>query len=81
MKKYLLTDVCAGLCLLAGICLVGFLWMEHKTNQIKQELQQKPIEVVRKEMLARNVTQGELTMFERSARDMNRFEVAQKVTE
>lgn len=65
MKKYLLTDFFAGLTLLALICTGGYLWMDHKTNQIKQELQQKPIEVVRKEMLARNVTQGELTMFER----------------
>lgn len=68
MKKYLLTDIAAALLLLTTICIGGFSYMNYKTNQIKQELQQKPIEVVRKEMLARNVTQGELTMFERAVK-------------
>ena len=39
--------------------------MNWKTNQIEQALKERPIEVVRKEMLAKNVTQAEMTMFER----------------
>ena len=65
MNKYLMTDVCAGLCLLATICIGGFGYMNWKTNQIEQALKERPIEVVRKEMLANNVTQAEMTMFER----------------
>lgn len=68
MKKYLLTDVCAGLCLLATICIGGFTYMEHETNKLEQELKQKPIEFVRKEMLARNASMAEKTMFERASK-------------
>ena len=65
MNKYLMTDVAAGLCLLATICIGGFTYMNWKTNQIEQALKERPIEVVRKEMLAKNVTRAEFTMFER----------------
>lgn len=65
MKNYLMTEVAAGLCLLAGVCIAGFLYMEHTTNKLEQELKQKPIELVRKEMLARNATMAEKTIFER----------------
>lgn len=68
MKNYLLTDIAAGLLLLATICIGGFSYMNWKTNQIEQSLKERPIEVVRKEMLARNVTQAEMTIFERAVK-------------
>lgn len=81
MKNYLLTDFAVGLFLLATICIGGFTWMEYRTKQIEQALKEKPIEIVRKEMLANNATQAEKTMFERASRDISRFEVVSKVTE
>lgn len=68
MKNYLLTDIAAGLLLLATICIGGFSYMNWKTNQIEQALKERPIEVVRKELLVRNVTQAEMTMFERAVK-------------
>ena len=68
MKNYLLTDFCAGLCLLAIICVSGFTYMHYKTNQIEESLKTIPAVEVKKEMLARNATKAELTMFERQVK-------------
>ncbi len=57
MKNYLLTDMCAGLILLATLCFGGFYYMEYQTKKIEQELKQYPAEVVKK---------GLKTMFERA---------------
>lgn len=82
MKKYLMTDVAAGLALLATICVGGFTFMEHTTNKLEQELKEKPIQLVRKEMLANNASMAQKTMFERVVKaDTNKFEVASKRTE
>ena len=67
MKKYLLTDMAAGLVLLATICILGFSWMNWKTKQIEQELKQAyllgtPAEQVKKRLR----TEAEKTMFERT---------------
>ena len=61
MKKYLLTEMAAGLVLLATICILGFSYMSWKTKQIEQELRQYPQEVVKKGLR----TEAEKTMFER----------------
>lgn len=61
MKKYLLTDMAAGLFLLATICILGFSYMNWKTKQIERELKQYPAEVLKKNLK----TEAEKTMFER----------------
>jgi uncharacterized protein YneF (UPF0154 family) len=61
MKNYLMTDVAAGLCLLATICIGGFTYMEYQTKRIEKELKQYPPEVVKKGLH----TQAEKTLFSR----------------
>jgi len=62
MKKYLLTDVCAGLLLLATICTGGFYYLDSQTKKIEQALEQGiPAEVVKKGLR----TEAEKTLFER----------------
>lgn len=68
MKNYLLTDIAAGLLLLTTICVGGFTYMDSKTKEIEQALKEKPIEVVRKEMLANSASKAELTIFERASK-------------
>jgi hypothetical protein len=62
MKKYLLTDACAGLLLLATICTGGFYYLDSQTKKIEQSLKDGiPAEVVKKGLH----TQAEKTLFER----------------
>ena len=62
MKKYLLTDMMAGLLLLATICTGGFYYLDSQTKKIEQDLKEGvPAEVVKKGLR----TEAEKTMFSR----------------
>ena len=62
MKKYLLTDMAAGLLLLATICVGGFYYLDSQTKKIEQALKQGiPAEIVKKGLR----TEAEKTLFSR----------------
>lgn len=63
MKTSPAVDITATLIILAAIILGGWWWLDHKTNQIEQQLKTKPASEVRKGL----ITKAELTIFERVA--------------
>lgn len=64
MKTSPAVDITATLIILAAIILGGWWWLDHKTNQIEQQLKDKSASEVRKGLTRK----AELTIFERAVK-------------